>query len=144
MLLAKFSVSPANMDMRLLQHCSFCIRSCCSCCYSCLHYICVFLTNAWLLNQYILLEGFSCLCVCDPDKCSAGYRPTADQENCEKCPRGTYQPQPDQTDCLPCMGAKMDTRTDGAVLESECESKSFQYTFCLYTWFCVHVLCWGF
>lgn len=66
--------------------------------------------------------------MCIPDKCSPGYKPTADQQSCEKCPRGTYQPQPDQTDCLPCVGAKMDTRTDGAVLQSQCESETFAYS----------------
>ena len=64
------------------------------------------------------------MCLCISDKCSPGYRPTADQESCEKCPRGFYQPLPDQTDCLRCMGAMMDTRTEGAMLLSECERES--------------------
>ncbi|XP_076460199.1 uncharacterized protein LOC143293161 [Babylonia areolata] len=72
-------------------------------------------------NTRTMTTGATDVSACAIYKCSPGYRPTDDQQSCEKCPRGFYQPLPDQTDCLQCMGAMMDTRYEGAMLQTECE-----------------------
>ncbi|XP_025115185.1 proprotein convertase subtilisin/kexin type 5-like [Pomacea canaliculata] len=54
-------------------------------------------------------------------RCPAGYTPTNNQTSCVPCPRGTYQPKKDATDCMRCAGDKVDTRQPGATSDKQCE-----------------------
>ncbi|XP_070186674.1 uncharacterized protein [Littorina saxatilis] len=71
-------------------------------------------------NTRTMTTGSDSISDCTLYKCAAGYRP-AGQDTCEKCPRGTYQPKADETDCLPCVGNMMDTRMTGSTMMTECE-----------------------
>ncbi|KAK7498509.1 hypothetical protein BaRGS_00010169, partial [Batillaria attramentaria] len=73
-------------------------------------------------NTRTLTTGSITVADCDIYKCPAGQRPASNQEVCEYCPRGTYQPLNDQTDCIQCPGAKQDTRTAGSKFLADCET----------------------
>ncbi|KAK7452812.1 hypothetical protein BaRGS_00039696, partial [Batillaria attramentaria] len=73
-------------------------------------------------NTRTLTTGSITVADCDIYKCPAGQRPTSNQEECEDCPRGTYQPLNDQTGCIQCPGAKQDTRTAGSKFSTDCET----------------------
>lgn len=59
-----------------------------------------------------------------PVRCPAGYTPTNNQTSCVPCPRGTYQPKKDATDCMRCAGDKVDTRQPGATSDKQCEGET--------------------
>lgn len=53
-------------------------------------------------------------------KCAAGTFFDKSSDNCEMCPKGTYQPIAGQSDCLPCPPGRT-TKTKGSQLLSQCE-----------------------
>ncbi|CAL1527991.1 unnamed protein product [Lymnaea stagnalis] len=57
---------------------------------------------------------------CTLYRCSQGQQPNSLGNGCVPCPKGTYQPNPDQPSCLPCMSG-YSTRDTGAQNQSMCE-----------------------